>query len=333
MPNAFALLSEAAFASALVSVLLVYEIPSRQRGKWLNATLVLFFVAFLSYEMWGQRSSVLQAFSVFLSVVLVSLCSLISFKLAFLSGLRRARSSVSGTVRSGDFSPDSMLHTTRNWVMVTGAIAGSFVAGLIFLLPRLYGLTIATVGFTVLLCTMLWNLRSDIPLTRPEARFKRDLSSLIILMLLSSSVFFVCWVWVLYEGHIGLAATLVLSSLVSVLIVVVLLRALGMSTQFKGRSDDPPRVLFMNAYWNFEKKIALFLFVFTLLFSDVPIFFLYSAEAGLLLGIYVLAWYYCLVGFIIAYTRQRTRLMIDNGCLSEAQIDAKVNQLASSYLA
>jgi len=76
-----------------------------------------------------------------------------------------------------------------------------------------------TVGFVVLLSAMLWKIGAD-PAERPEDKFRRDLRSLMILVLLSSSVLFACWVWVLVnELTVRLEVALVASSAVAATIV------------------------------------------------------------------------------------------------------------------
>jgi hypothetical protein len=333
MYSAFVLVSEAASLSTLLCLLLAYLMPREYRTKWLKLAVPLFLIGFIVYDMWNQSSAILQGASVFLSVIILSFCMLISFKLAHILGLSKARALPRRSHARGKFDPRAALSISNRAVKYASEVAIPAILPLV-LLPFSLAAPVGIAGLITLLFTVFWRIGSQTPASALDVKFRRDLRCLLILCLMICSLLsiYLFW-WIFGVLTIGLEAALVICSAFCVCLVFVLLRLLGISRQFEGGSQDAHRRAFMSAYWEFEKSVAFCLFVFLVVFSDVPAIMLVNSSQG---TTFVLIWLAGVIGCLVAlarsYTFERTSLMFENNWVSRVDVTASIDRLAGSYL-
>ena len=331
----FVFLSEAASVSSLLCFLVAYSILPNYRMRWLKLASPLFIAGFVVYGMWNQPSRTLQVLSVFMSVVILSFSMLISFKLAHILGLDKARSLQKTSQARGKFDPKIALTISDRAVKYAAGVAIPTIFSSLGILPVSLAAPVIMAGLTILLLTVFWRIGAQTSKTPLDVRFRQDLRCLLILCLTVCVLvsFFMFW-YIFGLLTIRLEVAFVLSSAFCCCLVLALLRLLGIPKQFGGTSQDPHRIAFLTSYWDFEKLLAFSLLVFIFVFSDVPvILLLYITQSTAYAVIWVAGVIGLLASLVKSYTFERTSLMIESNRISRAHVDAAIVRLATSYLA
>ena len=315
--------------------MVAYLILPNYRMRWLKLASPLFIAGFVAYGMWNQPSTTLQGLSVFMSVVILSFSMLISFKLAHILGLDKARSLRKTSHARGKFDPKIALTISDRAVKYAAGVAIPAIISSVAILPVSLAAPVVIAGLMILLLTAFWKIGAQTPKTPLDVRFRQDLRCLLILCLTVCVLLSLCLFWYIFGVlTVRLEAALILSSAFCGSLVLVLLRLLGIPKQFGGMSQDPHRIAFLTSYWDFEKLMAFSLFVFIFVFSDVPvILLLYLTDTTAFAVIWVAGVVGLLASLVKSYTFQRTSLMIESSQISRAQVDAAIVRLATSYLA
>jgi hypothetical protein len=192
----FGLFVYVASVSSLACILLVTQIPPKYARKWYYVAIPLFFLEIVSFRMWNEPSRWLQATSIFISIIILCFCSLISLKLGLIMGLDKANARARKSVgRLKAFDPKAILSLTNKAVMLVGGMGIPTIPILLPFLPPVFALPCVTIIIVILIATMLWRFRSQTYGQAPDLRFEIDLRSLLVLFVLTLSAWFVVWIW------------------------------------------------------------------------------------------------------------------------------------------